>query len=144
MILVDANLLVYAFADDYDQHPAAQDWLESELADSPRVGLAWPSLLAFARLVTNPRVFREPVSLTTARDQVERWLSADGAWVPNPGSGHHEVLGRCLSVGGLTANDVPDAHLAALAIEHGLTLVSCDGGFARFPEVRWSNPLAVS
>ncbi|HEX5497510.1 MAG TPA: TA system VapC family ribonuclease toxin [Mycobacteriales bacterium] len=141
MIAVDANLLIYAYVTDYGQHRAAHDWLEGQLVHAPRVGLPWASLLAFLRLVTNPRVFPEPASFADAWAQVQSWLSADSAWIPVPGDRHDRILGDYLGMPGLRANDVPDAHLAALAVEHGLTLATNDAGFARFPALRWSDPL---
>ncbi|MGH3098414.1 MAG: TA system VapC family ribonuclease toxin [Streptosporangiales bacterium] len=142
MILLDANLLVYAYVADYEQHADAREWLEQQLADSPRVGFPWPAMLAFMRLVTNPRLFPSPAAIGDAWSQVRSWLSAPSAWVPVPGGQHRSLLGRCLSVHGLAANDVPNAHLAALALEHGLALATNDAGFARFPGLRWFNPLA--
>ncbi|MGH3504063.1 MAG: TA system VapC family ribonuclease toxin [Nocardioidaceae bacterium] len=144
MILLDANLLVYAYVVDYEQHRDAREWLEHQLVHAPRVGLPWPTLLAFVRLVTNPRLFPSPAAIADAWSQVESWLSAPRAWVPASGDRHQSILGRCLSVQGLGSNDVPDAHLAALALEHGLELATNDAGFARFPELRWFNPLAES
>src|SRR6185312_6012835 len=91
------------------------------------VGLPWPSLLAFLRISTNPRAFRSPLSMTAAWEQVASWLSAEAAWSPEPA-----VLSKLLALPGMYGNLVPDAHLAALAIEHGLTLCSTDGDFARF------------
>jgi toxin-antitoxin system PIN domain toxin len=140
VILVDTNLLLYAQVSDYAQHSAARDWLEERLHGSSRVALPWPSLLGFVRLVTNPRLFARPESITTAWAQVEAWLRAEPAWIPTPGDRHVEVLATLMpSVTG--PNLLPDAHLAALAIEHGLTVASTDGDFARFP-IRWQNPLA--
>lgn len=141
MILVDANLLVYAHVTSYPQHDAARDWLEARLAGAPRVGLPWASLLAFVRLVSNPRVFTEPEPVTDAWSQVEAWLDAEASWVPVPTRRHRETLRACMTSPGLRANDVPDAHLAALAIEHGLALASTDAGFARFERLNWVDPL---
>jgi hypothetical protein len=104
--------------------------------------LAWPSLVAFLRLVTNPRVFERPASTRAAWQQVEEWLDCESVWVPAPTERHRQVLGRLLSEVSVRANLVPDAHLAALAIEHGLLLASTDGDFARFPGLRLDNPLA--
>lgn len=142
MILVDANLLIYAFADSFPQHAAARAWLHDRLNGSVRVGLPWPSLLAFVRVVTNPRVFDRPADVGTAWRQVERWLSSPVAWLPPPSETHASVLGALLTATGAAGNLVPDAHLAALAIEHGLTLCTTDGDFARFGGLRWENPLA--
>lgn len=140
MILVDANLLIYAFVKDMPLHREAFSWLEDRLNDSPRVGLPWPSLLAFVRLVTNPRIFEKPADLDSAFKQVGAWLEAGPVWVPQPSEKHAELLERCLSACS-SSNQVPDAHLAALALEHGLELHSADQGFARFPGLRWRNPL---
>lgn len=141
MIAVDANLLVYAYSTDFDRHSRAREWLEDQLQNAPRVGLPWASLLAFLRLVTNPRMFQQPASLGEAWEQVQNWLSADNVWIPTAGDRHGRILGQFLALPGLRANDVPDAHLAALAVEHGLTLATNDAGFARFPALNWSDPL---
>jgi len=143
VILVDANILVYAFAREMPQHAAASVWLDERLNGVPRVGLPWESLVAFVRLVTNPRVFERPASAARAWRQVENWLDVDPVWVPQPTPQHRDTLGRLLAEAGGAANLVPDAHLAALAIGHGLELCSSDGDFARFAGLRWTNPLAV-
>ena len=141
MILVDSNLLVYAHVADMAEHEPAAEWLDTQLSGSPQVGLPWPSLLGFVRLVSNPRVFPRAETVADAWSQVEQWLSAGPAWVPAPTPRHRVVLGALM--GSVTnANLVPDAHLAALAIEHGLILTSTDGDFARFHGLRWMNPLA--
>lgn len=142
MILVDANLLVYAHVGSFPQHARARDWLDTQLSRGAPVGLPWPSLLAFLRLVTNPRVFQQPEPMTQGWRQVGAWLGAAGAWIPQATDRHGEILGALLVATGAHANLVPDAHLAALAIEHGLLLCSADGDFARFPELRWLNPLS--
>jgi hypothetical protein len=111
------------------------------LNGSTRVGFCWPALLGFVRIVSNPRIFTEPSSLASAWRQVEEWLDCAPAWIPLPTDRHRSVLASLLPHAGGRANLVPDAHLAALAIEHGLTLCSTDGDFARFPQLRWENPL---
>ena len=141
MILVDANLLIYARVSSFPQHARARDWLDAQLSAGGPVGLPWASLLAFLRIVTNPRVFERPESMATAWQQVAAWLDVDGVWVPEPAARHRDVLGPLLGTGGVQANLVPDAHLATLAIEHGLLLCSTDGDFGRFPGLRWQDPL---
>ena len=141
MIAVDANLLIYAHVQDFGQHCAAREWLDGQLSGETRVGLPWPSLLAFLRIVTNPRIFAHPESINDAWSQVNAWLQASVAFVPLPTPRHADVLSGLISVVD-RAPLVPDAHLATLAIEHGLTLYSCDRDFARFPGLRWVNPLA--
>lgn len=102
--------------------------------------MPWQSLVAFMRLSTNRRMFERPQTIAAAWSQVEEWLDRDVVWVPTPADRHREILGQLLQVAG-QADLVPDAHLAALAIEHGLTLCSTDGDFARFPGLRWEDPL---
>jgi toxin-antitoxin system PIN domain toxin len=142
VILVDTNLLIYAYVRSFPQHQKARGWLDDQLSRSTRVGLPWPSLLGFLRIVTNPRVFQSPVSVTQAWGQVDAWLELDVVWIPRPTERHRDVLGALLIASGAQANLIPDAHLAALAIEHGLMLCSTDGDFGRFSELRWSNPIA--
>lgn len=142
MILVDANLLLYAKVRSYDEHETAHEWLDERLNGRAKVGLPWPSLLAFMRLATNPRFFPRPVSMSEAWSQVRSWLSIQIVWAPSPTEAHAEVLDRLVVGQGLTPKLVSDAHLAALAIEHGLVLCSADGDFARFTGLRWENPLS--
>lgn len=142
MILVDANILVYARVASFPQHGPAREWLDQQLSGIHRVGLPWASLLAFLRLVTNPRIFERPETIGEAWEQAVAWLKCDLAWVPEPTERHAQVLGHLLALPGVRGNLVPDAHLAALAIEHGLTLCSTDGDFARFPGLAWQDPLA--
>ena len=141
MILVDANLLIYAHVRSFTQHARARSWLDARLGSGEAVALPWASLVAFVRIVTNPRVFERPEPIADAWWQVEAWLDADAVWVPEPGERHRALLAALLAVGGMRANLVPDAHLAAIAIEHGLLLCSTDGDFARFPGLRWQDPL---
>lgn len=141
MILVDANLLVYAHVNSFAQHRPAQEWLDRHLNGSARVGLPWVSLIAFIRLVTNPRIFERPESTVNAWRQVRAWLGCETVWIPQPSEQHVDLLDKLLALPGVQANLVPDAHLAALALEHGLILCSTDGDFARFPDLRWTNPL---
>jgi toxin-antitoxin system PIN domain toxin len=141
MILVDANLLVSAYVKSFPQHARARAWLDSRLNGSAQVGLPWPSILGFLRLVTNRRVFERPASTADAWRQVDAWLESDVAWIPQPSDQHRAVLGQLLGKVNAAANLIPDAHLAALAMEHGLTLCSTDSDFARFPDLRWQDPL---
>ncbi len=139
MILVDANLLIYASAPKSAQHQKAKAWLDERLNGSARVGLPWPSLLAFMRIAGNPRLF-ETASLSHARKQVQAWLALPNTWIPTATDAHAQILDELLE-DEHSHRLVPDAHLAALALEHGLVLCSSDGDFARFPGLRWDNPL---
>lgn len=142
MILIDVNLLVYATNAQAKQHAAAREWLERQLFETSRIGIPWASLLGFLRLATQTRSFQRPLAMTTAWEQVTDWLACEAVWIPQATERHAEVLGTLLAQPGAHGYLVPDAHLAALAIEHGLTLCSTDGDFARFRELKWLNPLA--
>jgi toxin-antitoxin system PIN domain toxin len=141
VILVDANLLVYASSAAFPQHAKARFWLDTALSGDVRVGMPWPSLLAFLRLTTNRRMFDQPMTMPEAWRQVEAWLGAEVAWIPTPTERHADILARLIAQPGVRGNLVHDADLAALAIGHGLELCSADGDFARFKGLRWSNPL---
>jgi toxin-antitoxin system PIN domain toxin len=141
--IVDTNLLLYAHVTAFDQHARARAWLDEKLRGFEPLGLPWPSLLGFLRIVSNPRVFERPEPLKKAWQQVQEWLACRSVWIPQPTERHREVLDRLFDLTGLRASHVPDAHLAALAIEHGLIVCSTDGDFSRFSGLRWENPLAV-
>jgi uncharacterized protein len=143
-MLIDANLLVYAVDSSAVTHERSKEWLGATLNGPERVGIAWSSLLGFLRLTTNPRVTARPLTMIDSWRQVQHWLALENVWVPTPTSRHGEILGRILGAGQLSANHVPDAHLAALAVEHGLVIYSNDSDFARFTEVRWVNPISAS
>jgi toxin-antitoxin system PIN domain toxin len=142
VILVDVNLLIYATSTRTRQHSAAREWLDTQLNGTSRVGLPWASLLGFLRITTNRRAFPQAISIEEAWRQMLDWLACDPVWIPSPSERHAEILGGLLAQPGVTGDLVPDAHLAALAIEHGLTLCSTDGDFARFRALKWLNPLA--
>jgi toxin-antitoxin system PIN domain toxin len=141
VILVDANILIYATNRDAERHDIARHWLDDRLSGTASVGLPWPSLLAFLRLTTNPRLFERPLSMAVAWKQIAAWLDAEPSWVPQPTERHTEFLAPLLDQPGIQGNLMPDAHLAALAIEHGLTLCSTDSDFARFKGLNWIDPL---
>lgn len=138
MILVDANLLVYASSPTVPEHDRALDWLEERLNGKTKIGFPWISLLAFLRIASNSRLF-PTASLEDAWRTVEGLLAVPNAWIPEPTKDHPALLARLLN--GQSGRLVNDAHLAALAIEHGLILCSTDGDFSRFGGLRWENPL---
>jgi toxin-antitoxin system PIN domain toxin len=141
-MLVDANILVYAVDEAAPEHDRAAAWLEAALNGNRRVGLPWESLLAFMRLTTNARIVRHPLAPEAAWGLVEAWLAAPTAWVPLPTDRHAAVLGELIATHRPAGRLVPDSQLVALAIQHGAEVISADTDFARFTEVRWSNPLA--
>ncbi|MBW8004111.1 MAG: type II toxin-antitoxin system VapC family toxin [Planctomycetes bacterium] len=125
----------------FPQHGKALEWLDNLLNGTAPVGVPWPSILAFVRLVTNPRIFEQPETIGKAWQQIEEWLDCQPVWIPRPTERHREILGSILTEQDIRANLVPDTHLAALAIEHGLILCSTDGDFGRFTDLRWENPI---
>ncbi len=141
MILLDTNLLIYAFDTKSPHHAGAMAWLDQEFRGNSRIGLPWASILGFVRVVSNPRIFTGGTTINQAWQQAETWLGHPNVWKPEPTERHAAILGDLLRTPGLRAADVPDAHLAALALEHGLILCSTDSGFARFEGLRWMNPL---
>jgi toxin-antitoxin system PIN domain toxin len=140
--LVDANLLLYATDERAPRHGSARAWLEGLLAGDEPVAFTWAVLLAFLRLSTNPRVFAHPLSPERAFEVIQAWLAQPCAMVVHPGDRHATLLRQLLGSLGTAGNLVTDAHLAALAIEYGAELNSCDTDFARFSGLRWSDPLA--
>ncbi|MGH7354785.1 MAG: type II toxin-antitoxin system VapC family toxin [Candidatus Rokuibacteriota bacterium] len=141
MKLVDANLLLYATDRRSPRHPAAKSWLDALLSGDEPVALAWAVLLAFLRLSTNPRIFVHPLSPDRAFNVVESWVAHPCAAIIHPGDRHLSLVRQLLRPLGTAGNHVTDAHLAALAIEHGAELNSCDADFSRFSGLRWVNPL---
>jgi len=140
-MLVDANLLLYAIDSGSPFNERAADWLEDVLNGDRRVGLPWQTIGAFLRISTHPRVATNPLSSADAWGFVTDWLASDAVWIPPATERTAAVYGRLVAELGITGNLVTDAQLAALAIEHGLVVCSADTDFARFPGLRWDNPL---
>ncbi|HEX5761830.1 MAG TPA: type II toxin-antitoxin system VapC family toxin [Solirubrobacterales bacterium] len=141
MKLPDTNLLFYAINERSPGHERARSWLEATLSGTEAIGFAWISLLGFTRISTNPTVLERPLSATEAMDYVDEWLDQPVASIVHPTRQHAAVLRRLLEPIGTAGNLTSDAHLAALAIEHGAELCSHDADFSRFPGVRWTDPL---
>lgn len=141
MILVDANILLYAEDSLHPHNQQARVWLDKQLSQTGPVCLCWTVLSAFIRIGTNPRVFENPLSLKQALARVQSWLDQPCTRIVRPTERHWTVFQQMLTDGQAVANLVTDAHLAALAIEHGCELASTDADFARFPKLKWRNPL---
>ncbi len=139
-MLVDANLLLYAVDSSSPFHERASSWLEDTLNGPRRVGLAWQSLVAFVRISTHPRAWERPLDPDAAVGLVRDWLDTETVWSPDPGPRYAEILLGMLTRHQIRGNLVTDAALAALAIEHGLTIYSADSDFARFTEITWIDP----
>lgn len=142
MILVDANLLLYAYMARSEQHAAARAWVEKTFAGPLPVRLAWTTVLAFLRISTNPALSGRPLRMDEAAAVVDEWLAQSAVDILTPGEGHWEILRGLLRSAQVRGALTSDAHLAALAIEHGATLCTCDRDFTRFPNLRTLNPLA--
>ena len=140
MRVVDANVLLYATNEDAPNHERARRWLSKALAGHEAVGFAWPVLLAFIRLATHPAATRLPLSAETAIRTVGIWLAQPSAVIVEPTTRHLDVLGGLLAEAGTAGNLVGDAHLAAIAVELGATLVSFDRDFGRFAGLRHEVP----
>lgn len=141
MKLVDVNLLLYATDERSPRHKAARSWLERQLSGEEPMAFAWAVLLAFVRVSTSRLVFERPLPPDRAFDVIDRWLAQPCAVIVHPGGRHVALIRQLLDPLGTAANLVTDAHLAALAIEHGAELNSCDSDFSRFSGLRWVNPL---
>ena len=141
MILVDANLLLYAEDSLSSHHEPARAWWDAQLSGTEPVALCWPVLTAFIRIGTNARLHRRPLTLKEAVERVQSWLDQPCVRLVSPTDHHWLILQKLLRGGGATANLVSDAHLAALAVEHNAVLQSTDSDFARFPGLKWKNPI---
>jgi toxin-antitoxin system PIN domain toxin len=141
MILVDANLLLYAYDPRAPEHDASRRWLEAALSGSALMRFAWMTLWAFLRISTSSRVFEHPLSMAEAEAIASSWLAQSSAGIVEPGERHWDILRELTSAGQTTGPLVMDAALAALAIEHGATLHTTDRDFARFPKLAWVDPL---
>lgn len=142
MKLPDVNVLLYAVDKRSPLHNKAREWLEDVLSDAETVAFAWVTLLAFVRLSTHPAVFERSFDVDQALDVVDGWLDQPCATVISPTERHASVLRELLQPLGTAGNLTTDAHLAALAIEHGAVLYSCDSDFRRFSGLRWQDPFS--
>jgi len=140
MKLPDANILIYAVDQAARSHATAKLWLENSLNEIEQIGFAWPALIAFVRLSTKANFFAHPLTSGQAFDYVDEWLAQPNALIVSPTSQHGIVLRKLLQPLSTAGNLVPDAHLAALAIEHGATLYSFDNDFSRFQGIKWIDP----
>lgn len=141
MILVDANLLIYAIDADSPPHSKARPWLEHTLSGTTPVGLPWIVILAFLRLTTRAGIMRNPLSPADALDYVDAWLAQPYVKAVSPGPQHWLILRHLLRATGTAGNLSSDAHIAALALEQGYAVYSTDNDFKRFPGLTHINPL---
>jgi uncharacterized protein len=142
VIVPDVNLLVHAYDSQSPRHAAARAWWERLLNSTQPVGLPWVVILGFIRLTTNRQVLTHPLTSSTACAHARAWLGQPYVGIAHPGERHAELLFGLLETVGAAGNLTTDAHLAAVAIEHQAELHSTDTDFARFPGLRWINPIA--
>lgn len=140
MILLDVNVLVDAFRSDQPRHRAVRAWLDGVVGGDGAFGIPEPALSGFVRVVTNPRVFNEPDDIEDALAFAERLRELPHALTVRPGERHWSIFARLCRLTRAVGNAVPDAYLAAMAIESGSEMVTADRGFARFPDLRWYDP----
>ena len=143
MILVDANLLLYAYNSSDPRHTKARAWLEETIAGPTPIRFAWVTVLAFVRIATNPRAFARPMSISAATAVVSSWLAQPSVGLVEPTERHWEILEPLLVDAQARGDLVTDAHLAALALEHGATVFTTDRDFARFSGLRVLDPLSA-
>ncbi len=141
MKLPDVNLLLYAYDSESSRHGAAREWLEETLSGAETVAFSWAVMVGFVRIATNPAIFARPWDAGAALDVVDAWLAQPVVTAVHPTNRHAAVLRDLLAPLGAAGNLTSDAHLAALAIEHGATLCSSDNDFSRFSGLRWIDPL---
>ncbi|HET7624280.1 MAG TPA: type II toxin-antitoxin system VapC family toxin [Verrucomicrobiae bacterium] len=142
MILVDANLVLYAEDSLSEHHETARTWWDAQLSGLDSVGLCWPVLSAFIRIGTNTRLHQRPLTLKEAAERVQSWFNQPCVRIVQPTDQHWTIFQQMLQSGKATGNLVSDAHLAALAVEHNCTLYSTDTDFARFKGLKWKNPIS--
>lgn len=144
MILPDINLLLYAHHPRAPQHPQALAWWNGCLQGSEGIALAWAVIQGFVRITTHPRIFQNPLPVAGALERVEEWLTLPHVHLIHPAQTHFHRWSELLNQIGTAGNLTTDAHLAALAIERGLILHTTDADFARFPGLKWKNPITGS
>lgn len=142
MIVPDINLLIHAHNSESGVHAAARAWLEDVLNGTQPVGLSWVAVLGFIRIATHRQILARPLPAAAACARVRAWLAQPCVTILYPGDRHADVLLGLLEHLGTAGNLTTDAHLAALCIEHQAELHSTDADFARFPGLRWRNPIA--
>lgn len=140
-MIVDANILLYAVDSTSTRHDRAAEWWTDALNGDVTVGLPWQTIGAFLRISTHPRIFRDPLDGPAAWSYIAGWLEAPPVWIPPATEATARVYGHLVERTAVTGNLVPDALLAAHAIEHGVELISADSDFSRFPGLRHRDPL---
>ncbi len=142
MIVLDANILLYAYDADSDKHAKARAWVEEVFSGASPVGLPWQTLSVFMRIVTNPRLTGKRFTTVEVADLVDQWVKQPNVRLLGPGDNHWSFLRQMIVDGQVRGPLITDAQLAALTIEYGGILHTTDRDFSRFPGLRWKNPIA--
>jgi uncharacterized protein len=142
VILLDANILIYAYSATSPFHGAAAEWLENVIGKGEQVGLSWSVIGAFLRITTHPRPLKEVASIATACATIDELLSYSNVVAIEPTASHWNIFKKILIQSQVSRNLVSDADLAALAIEHGAAICTNDKDFTRFAGLKIINPLA--
>ena len=143
MKIVDLNILLYAINPAFEYHKKILSWWENALNDEESLGLTWLVISGFVRISTNPRIFPKPLSIKNALLKVDKWLHHDTIVLVQETKDHWTIFRELVDAAGAAGNLCADAHLAAIAISQGATLVSCDSDFSRFKSLRWFNPMSM-
>lgn len=143
MILLDANVLLYAYISYFPQHTASKAWLEAQISAGEKIGLSWQVIIAFARIGTNPRIFTAPMTIDKIEKIIGTLLLLPNVEIVLPTANHWQIFLRLLKDTNASGNLVSDAHLAALTIEYSATLATTDKDFAKFNGLNYSNPLTI-
>ena len=143
MILVDVNILLYAEDKFSPLNEMARKWWDEQLSGESPVCFCWEIISAFIRISTNRQIFKKPLTVSQAIKRVQSWIDQPCVCMINPTDSHWRIFQTMLQEGQATANLVADAHLAALAVEHGCLLYTTDSDFSRFPRLKWKNPLKI-
>lgn len=142
MITPDANIILYAYNEDAAKHEEAKEWFEEQLSQPADFGMSWQVITAFLRISTNPKAFPHPFGLQEAVDIVAEWLQHPRIVILSPTENHWDIFQDLIKEGQTKAALMMDAHLAALAIEHGATLATTDNDFSKFSSLKTTNPLS--
>ena len=143
MIVLDANLLLYAYDAGSPLHERARSWIEQVFSGEELIGLPWQTVAAFLRVITNPKLRGDRCTVEEATAIVDQWLAQPNVRLLGPGERHWSILRRAMVEGQVRGPLITDAQLAALAIEYGGVLHTTDRDFTRFPGLRWTNPVRI-
>ncbi len=141
MKIIDVNVLIYVINRETHHHATVLRWWTSALNDEETLGLPWIVISGFLRITTNPRLLDAPLPIDVATARVDEWLARPNVKLVAAREDHWNLFRNLLRETGAGGNRTTDAHLAAMAVNRDATLISCDGGFAAYRQLRWENPI---